>query len=114
MPSDENIRKLFEDRFTAYRFPFKSANAEIAKLDNDKKMRYAEDAAGFLRSDLWKIEMAEFYRSLFHELAFKSSTEEERNAYRMTILFLQRWEDRLVTLSKLKSATELDKFLANI
>lgn len=113
MAYDENLRKLFEDRFGAYRFPFKSANAEIGKLDSKDKMRYLEDAASLLKSDLWKIELGELYRTLFYELAFKSSTDEEREAYRMMIMFLDRWETRLLFIAKQKTTVEFENALSN-
>ena len=91
----------FEETFAAYQFPFDKADAMINNKDNSERNVYYQKARDIIENSTFKSEYQEIIRKFYQELAIKTVTDEERQAYRLTLKFMKDLEERFLMLASL-------------
>ena len=95
------IQEQFAKEFALYEFPFEKADDKILKMDEGERKEYFRQAKeDVLESKVWSIEIQELIRVFYQELAIKTTTEVEREAYRLTLIALQKLNARMVGLAQ--------------
>lgn len=105
MNLDKQTVDFLNQNFKAYEFPFKGADDELRKMEKDEKERYLHAVWEFVQSGALDNEIAELTRHFVKELAFTLTDQTQQTAYRITLLFIQKFEQRmryLASLSKQK------------
>lgn len=94
------IRKEFERRFKYFNHPFERADMQVNNLKPIERRLYYLAIHNWINSKAFKIEMGEMIRTFYAELSLKAIKEPEFSAYRMTLLFIKRFQARLTILAK--------------
>lgn len=98
---------LFLERFQGYEIPFTSADQRIAKMEESARKGYYLAAKNLADNEVLKLEIAEWKRKLYTELALRSEDALERQGYRMTLIAIQEFEKRLQSLGNLYASKPL-------
>ena len=94
------VDNSFEETFGAYEFPFDRADTKIKLMPKETRREYYRQAKELIEmSKPFKMELQECIRTFYQELAIKTVTEEERHAYRLTLKFIQDFENRFIYLA---------------
>ena len=97
---------IFRITWKGYNHVFKHVNDILPTLSEEEKSRYLLDAKRCVRSSTFEKEMQKNVRMFMGRLSFSAVTDSEMAAIRMTLLFLQEQEARLVYLAKLHDTME--------
>src|SRR3990167_7740242 len=95
---------IFRITWKGYNHVFKHVNDILPTLSEEEKSRYLLDAKRCVRSSTFEKEMQKNVRMFMGRLSFSAVTDSEMAAIRMTLLFLQEQEARLVYLANLHDA----------
>lgn len=94
------IRKIFARRFKYFDYSFQKADKYLENLLPVKRIRYYKAISEWKSSDAYKIEMQELVQTFYKELSVKTTSEPQFSGYRLVLLFIQRFEQRMEYLAK--------------
>lgn len=97
------IEWVFSKRFAAYEYQFDKADVRIMKMKDAEKKEYYRRAKDIVENETYSSEMQELVRKYYTELACKTGTPLEQQAYRLTLKAIQDFDGRLKALASLYS-----------
>lgn len=92
------IEWMFEKLFKTYHFPFAKSDELIGKMQDAERTEYYRQAKDLLENRVFVQELQELIRTYYAELACKSTSKVEQNAYRLTLKSIQDLEKRVRVL----------------
>jgi len=95
------IEWLFSKRYKAYSYPFDRSNDKIAEMKDAERTEYYRQAKDLLENRVYIQELQELIRKYYQELALKSISKEEIQAYRLTLKAIQDLDGRVKALASL-------------
>jgi len=110
MDDQQIIDNAFYERFKGYDALFQSADERLAKSPEGERRAYYLKAQDLVMHEVLKSEIADMKRKLYNELALRANTELDRQGYRMTLIALQDFENRLSALASRYSVKPLEDF----
>lgn len=96
---NESVRQEFQDAFAAYKHPFISSDMLLAEKTREERLAYYERAQFLATHDVFRQELTEWKRKFYNELALQTITDVERTALRKTLIAIQDFEKRIVSLA---------------
>ena len=93
------VKFVFQRRYKYFEYPFDSAEKQIRKMTLEEKESYYLSAKKFKESKVFEIEFKNIVKTFYQELATKASSDVEVAGYRLSLLFIQRLEQRLNDIS---------------
>lgn len=109
------IRKIFARRFKYFDYSFQRADEYLAGLLPSKRISYYKAISDWKESDAYKIEMQEIVKTFYEELSVKTIQEPQFSGYRLVLLFIQRYEQRMNYLAKKYEVEEtVDELQTNL
>ncbi len=103
------INKAFEREYQFFVYPFETVDYLISKLPKDvseegtlSQAQYLEDVRRFYKSEAFQMEMTEFKKLFYKQLALSTKDDIERAGYRLCMLFIRKLERRYKYLSEIK------------
>lgn len=106
---DETALKAFQEVFTAFEYPFQSADMLLEKMDSGARAMYFERAKTLSEDSVLQTELIEWKRTFYAKLALQSINETERTAYRTVLIGILLFEKRLLSLAARVKQLELRK-----
>lgn len=100
------IRKVFEKYYGNFLYPFEKTDEIRLKLSPQSQYRYLMDVNSFVESKAFKTEFEGVIRRFYQELSLKPTNEIDISAYRLTLIFIQSFENRLLSLQEEYRLTE--------
>lgn len=92
---------IFSKLFKAYAYPFSRSNDRIAAMKDAERMEYYRQAKDLLDNRVYRQEMEEIVRRFYQELALKTPSNMEMQAYRLTLKLAQDLDGRIKSLASL-------------
>ena len=102
------MKKEFDKLFSAYDFPFKSAQTKINSKTKPEQMEYYRQARELTENKTFNAEIESIIRKFYQELALKA-TIEEQTAYRLTLTLIKQFEERIYSLAGLYHPEQEDR-----
>ena len=101
------VKKTFERYYGNFIYPFDKADTVRAKLPQPAQHRYLLDVNSWTDSKAYKTEQEGMIRKYYQLLAIKPVDDIDKTAYRLLLLFIQNYENRLLQLKA--EYTNMDK-----
>lgn len=95
------IEWIFGRLFKGYRFDFSRSDAKIAAMKDAERVEYYRQAKDLLENRVYIQETQDLIRRYYAELALKTGSKLEQQAYRLTLKALQDFETRVRSLAVL-------------
>ena len=109
------IKKVFEKYYGNFIYPFETADVKRYKLSPAGQYRYLMDVDTWIKSTAYKYEIEGLIRKFYQELSLTTTDEIQLSAYRLVLIFIKNYENRLLQLQQECNLTEakhkLDKQL---
>lgn len=103
------IEKVFAKLYGTYHYPFMKADERIGKMNEAERTAYYNEALSLTGNKAFVLEMQELIRTVYSELACKSVSKVEQNAYRLTLKSLQDFDKRIRTLANMYKPPNVNK-----
>jgi hypothetical protein len=106
------IKWVFEWLYSDYLYPFTQADKEFEVMTKEERFHYLDAAKRFQRSECYKREMEIIVSKFYRDLATKAMNKTDVSAYRMALIFIRQFEQRITYLSQRYDAEDaLDRHL---
>lgn len=99
MDKTTTINNAFATWYAAYEYPFELTDAWLASAPLDKKVNYLREAKRIAEGDVLKRELQGLQKKFIDHLAVGATSEDERLAYRITLLFMKQFQERIAYLA---------------
>lgn len=99
--------KAFKEAFIGFNEPFAQADEVIKKMESGERQEYILSCDAFRKSKALDIELKSLTQHFMNTLAFELCDPIDIAAYRATLIFIQKFTERLDWLSQVH--TELIK-----
>lgn len=104
---DKLVNYIFSNVFFGYVFPFNTADDKLEKMNQAQRNNYYREAQELLGMKVYQSEIEELIRHFYNELAIKTKDEKDMTAYRLTLLMLQKLNNRIQFLAQMYREPEL-------
>ena len=91
---------VFNHYYSHFLYPFIKADTIWANKSEPEQWRMYQEVSDWVKSDAYKIEMDSLVREFYQKLAVESQTEEQILGYRLALLALKTFEERLKGLAE--------------
>lgn len=88
------IQWMFERRFNNFIY-FRKSDEKIYAMNDAERVEYYRQAVDLVNNRVHRQELEEVIRSMYIELAKEKDTKIERDARRLVILAIGKYEDRI-------------------
>jgi len=102
------VRKIFEKYYGNFLYPFEKTDEIRLKLSPQSQYRYLMDVNSFVESKAFKTEVEGVIRTFYQELSVKPTNILDITAYRLTLIFIKSFENRLLSLQEEYRLTEVN------
>ena len=108
------VQWLFNKLYGGYAYPFKRSDAKIMEMADAEKKEYYRQAKDLLENRVYMQENEEAVRNFYQELAVKTGSKVEQQAYRLTLMFIQAQDKRVRSLASLYQPPNVNNFTKNL
>lgn len=105
------VKEIFNRYYKFYNYPFEKSSELFDKMSPDEQKQYLYDIKFMLRSKALTTEIEELKRSIFEDLATKTNSESGIAGFRLCLIFIKKFEQRLKALS---DKSDLDEEMEKI
>ena len=101
------INKLFNRYFKYFNYPFSTANSYINSLPQNKRHKYYREVSEWIKSEAFRVEHQSLMKLAYKELATEDTDSYSREAYRLLLIFLVKYEQRLNHLNEVYQSDKI-------
>ena len=89
------IRKVFNHYYSDFEYPFLIIEDKIRKMHSGKRRRYYQQISEFANSPACELEIGSLIQKFYRDLSIKPNTPENVAAYRLCLIFINKFEARM-------------------
>lgn len=95
------VEWIFRQLFSAFKYTFRRSDDRISEMKEAERTEYYRQAKDLLENRVYLQEMEELVRRYYQELALKTRSKLEQQAYRLTLKAVQELDGRVRNLASM-------------